>query len=593
NSVRYDIKQLQDKIERLVTYNLQPLMAIADKLGLPWEQGLIDEIWRLLARSQTHSVCTNTDKTNARIFERLKMSYELAESTHAYLLRKLAKSCAITTGRTPLIVSNTLPETSNIIGIYRVFTSLANFSLWFDGTEIAYTLVNQSRDYGGTWRKDESLHDDEKYYYFSEIEVSILLPAFGYKVLEVDDTLSPTVKTEKVTSEAATIQNAFYQLTLQDGKINLIDRQLDKVFNDILSFENDGDAGDNYDHCPPEQDWTLPLSFATAQVSVSQHLHSHILHVKGEWLVPADLNQRAQHKADQSLPFSLELSLQEGSDVIGIKVNIVNKSLNHRLRMLVNAQIASRFSRAGTQFFEIERDTQPVELKDWREKGFVEEPTTTEPLLNYVSLVGEQYYTSIFSHGCKEYQVKGDRYDRLAVTLFRACAYFGLPDLSRRPGRASGLSEKLIETPDSQLLKSLSFDLALHIGAVYQANQIRQRYVNFAKLNAYYHEQILSRTGEFDIHFFHTNPLDFTVPNQFSLGALEGFEGVFSTLIKHSAEGYLLRVYNSDTREIHLGQFSSPHHLAITATTNMLGEKTATGQLSTLSSGLISTYLVV
>lgn len=592
NSVRYDIKQLHDKIERLMTYNLQPMMAIADKLGLPWEQGLIDEIWRLLARSQTHSVCTNTDWTNARIFERLKMSWELAESTHAYLLRKLAMSGDIAEGRTPLIVTNTLPEADKLIGRYRVFTANADFSLWFNNEELPYSLISQSRDYGGTWRKDESLHDEHKYYYLSEVEMAIELPALGYKIIEVDDNLPPALRTMPTRPALATIENTFYRLTLEGGQINLFDHQLSKTFNNVLSFENDGDAGDNYDHCPPDDDWVVPLDFTGAQVSVTQHPHSCEMQVCGEWRVPADLTQRACHNADQVLPFCLVLSLQAGSDVLGIKLEVDNKSLNHRLRLLINTQLASRFSRAGTQFFEIARDTQPAELNNWREKGFVEEPTTTEPLLNTVSLIGEHYYTSLFSHGCKEYQVVGDQYDRLAITLFRACGYFGLPDLSRRPGRASGLSEKLIPTPDSQLQQRLNFELALHLGRTYQANPVRRRYVKFARPTAYYHQQSLSRTGEFNIHFFHTNPLDFKVPRQFSLGTLQGFEGVFSTLIKHAEEGYLLRVYNSEERDIKLGEFVSPENLRMTMSTNMLGEKSTSANMTTLSSGQINTFLI-
>lgn len=592
NSVRYDIKQLQDKIERLMTYNVQPLMVMADKLGLPWEQGLVDEIWRLLARAQTHSVCTNTDRTNARIFERLKMAHELAESTHVYLLRKLALSCDIQAGRSPLILVNSLPEAERVSARYRVFTASADFSLWFGNEQLAYCLVEQTRDYGGIWRKDAALHDEKKYYYLTEIEVAVELPAFGYKVIEVADGVESTARTLANSLAATTMGNEYYQLTVEAGQINLLDRRLGKTFINALSFENDGDAGDNYDHCPPEQDWAIALDFTGAQVSVETHLHSQVMNIRGEWWVPKDLANRALKKAEQPLPFSLALTLKEGSDVIEMNLTLVNKSLNHRLRLLVNSQIASRFSRAGTQFFEVERDTQPAELADWREKGFVEEPTTTEPLLNYVSLVGDRYYTSVFTHGCKEYQVVGADFDRLAITLFRACGYFGLPDLSRRPGRASGLAEKLIETPDSQLQKTLTFDLALHIGESYQANKVRRRYVSFAKQNAYYHEQSLSRTGEFNISYFHTNPLDFKVPNYFSLGALTGSEAVFSSLLKGIEGGYLLRMYNAEARDVAVGEFTSAENMSIAAVTNMLGREATPANIATLSSGQINTYLM-
>lgn len=592
NSVRYDVKQLQDKIERLMTYNLQPLMAMADKIGLPWEQGLVDEIWRLLARAQTHSVCTNTDRTNARIFERLKMAHELAESTHVYLLRKLALSCEVEAGRSPLILVNPLPEADRVIARYRVFTASADFSLWFDGAPVAYSVVAQSRDYGGIWRKDESLHDERKYYYLTEIEVMIDLPAFGYKVLEVMDGGEPLGRSLAMASPDAVIGNEHYRLWVAEGEIHLFDRHLGKEFANVLSFENDGDAGDNYDHCPPEQDWCLGLDLAGAEVTVIELPHSSTLNIQGEWRVPSDLAHRARQEADRALPFCLALTLEESSDVISLQISVDNQSLNHRLRMLVNSQIASRFSRAGTQFFEVERETEPKELADWREKGFVEEPTTTEPLLNHVSLIGEGYYTSVFTQGCKEYQVVGEAFDRLVITLFRACGHFGLPDLSRRPGRASGLAEKLIPTPDSQLQKSLSFELALHLGQHYEGNRVRQRYVKFAAINPYYHEQHLSRTGEFNISYFHTNPLGFKVPNRFSLGELLGSEAVFSTLLKGPDGDYLLRLCNCEDRAIQPGEIHSNEGLKLKGMADLLGQAMPAAEPNTLSAGQLGTYIL-
>lgn len=591
NSVRYDIKQLQDKIERLMTYNLQPLMAMADKLGLPWEQGMVDEIWRLLARAQTHSVCTNTDRTNARIFERLKMAHELAESTHVYLLRKLALSCEVEAGRSPLILVNPLPEADRVIARYRVFTASADFGLWFGDAPVPYGVVAQQRDYGGIWRKDQSLHDEAKYYYLTEIEVMIDLPAFGYQVVEVMDGGEPVGRSLAVASPAAVIENEHYRVWVAEGEIHLFDRRLGKEFTNVLGFENDGDAGDNYDHCPPEQDWCLALDLAGAEVTVTELPHSATLRLEGEWRVPSDLAHRARQEADRALPFSLELTLEEGADVIGLHVAVDNQSQNHRLRLLVNAQIASRFSRAGTQFYEVERETEPKELAIWREQGFVEEPTTTEPLLNHVSLVGERYYASVFAHGCKEYQVVGEAFDRLAITLFRACGYFGLPDLSRRPGRASGLAEKLIPTPDSQLQKSLSFDLALHLGQRYEGNRIRQRYVKFAAIKPYYHEQSLSRTGEFNISYFHTNPLGFKVPNRFSLGELKGSEAVFSTLLK-GPDGYLLRLCNGEDRAVQPGEFCSDTGLGMRGMANLLGQPLAKERSARLSSGQLVTFIL-
>jgi len=45
--------------------------------------------------------------------------------------------------------------------------------------------------------------------------------------------------------------------------------------------------------------------------------------------------------------------------------------------------------------------------------------------------------------------------NRLALTLFRSVGLLGRDDLLWRPGRASGINNKVVETPDAQLLKPM------------------------------------------------------------------------------------------------------------------------------------------
>ncbi|WP_019617203.1 glycoside hydrolase family 38 C-terminal domain-containing protein [Psychromonas ossibalaenae] len=588
NSVRYDIKQLQDKIERLMTYNLQPLMAMLDKLGVPWESGLVDEIWRLLARSQTHSVCTCTDKTNARIFERLKMSYELAESTHAYLLRKIALTVDIEEGRTPLVVTNTLPESRKVVARYRVFTPEEDFSLWLNGKEIVHSVINNEYTYGGTYHKDVSLHDKNKYFYFSEVEVELVLPAMSYQVIEVDPVVSPKCKAAKQSINGTRIENNELALSFDEGILNLTVNSLGKKFNNVVCFQNDGDAGDNYDHCPPEHDWLLDLDLSDTKVEVTKHIHSSEMRLSGTWSVPASLESRENKTCDAKLEYVIKFTLNDQSKLIDISIKIDNTAFNTRMRMIVNSEISSQFSFAGTQYTEIARETNPEELEYWREKGFVEEPTTTEPLLNYVSLKGDDYHTTILSHGCKEYQIAGDEFNQLAITLYRTCGHFGLPDLSRRPGRASGLAEQLIETPDSQLQKTLEFDLAMKFDKEHDINQVRKDYVEFATLNGYYHEQDLSRTGELSISYFHTNPLPFSLPKQYSMLDLGNTGLVFSTLSKGRGNEYLLRVYNPGNETVELGNIQGTEVLG---SSNLLGDGIVSLE-STINPGQILTIVI-
>src|SRR5699024_1058871 len=65
-SSRYDHKYMNDKIERRMIYQLEPLMTMANNLGIPYKKGLIDRIWKLLVRNHAHDSAggCNSDVTN-------------------------------------------------------------------------------------------------------------------------------------------------------------------------------------------------------------------------------------------------------------------------------------------------------------------------------------------------------------------------------------------------------------------------------------------------------------------------------------------------------------------------------------------------
>ena len=114
------------------------------------------------------------------------------------------------------------------------------------------------------------------------------------------------------------------------------------------------------------------------------------------------------------------------------------------MRLVVKTNNISEYSYAGTQFGYVKRVVEDKALANWRENGWLEEPSAINPLLNHVSLIGENNIATVFTRGCKEYEVIGSDKTDIALTLFRSVGHLGLPDLNRRPGRASGLAERII-----------------------------------------------------------------------------------------------------------------------------------------------------
>ena len=71
-SSRYDLKQVYDRLERILTYQVEPLMAYAKFRGIASQIGIVKDLWKTVARGQAHDSAggCNSDKTNDDIFHR-------------------------------------------------------------------------------------------------------------------------------------------------------------------------------------------------------------------------------------------------------------------------------------------------------------------------------------------------------------------------------------------------------------------------------------------------------------------------------------------------------------------------------------------
>ncbi|WP_256739434.1 glycoside hydrolase family 38 C-terminal domain-containing protein [Cronobacter sakazakii] len=108
----------------------------------------------------------------------------------------------------------------------------------------------------------------------------------------------------------------------------------------------------------------------------------------------------------------------------------------------------------------LRRETRSRYVNGWREQGFVEKPVPVYTLENCVALRDDNHLFAAITKGIKEYEVLPDK-DVLALTLFRSVGLLGKDDTPWRPGRASGINNKIVDTPDAQMLQPMTFDYAL------------------------------------------------------------------------------------------------------------------------------------
>ena len=62
--------------------------------------------------------------------------------------------------------------------------------------------------------------------------------------------------------------------------------------------------------------------------------------------IPADLQERAKQQTSIKLPVTLEVVLRKGSNIIDLNVHVDNQGLSHRLCILFDSALTTKFNYA-------------------------------------------------------------------------------------------------------------------------------------------------------------------------------------------------------------------------------------------------------
>ncbi|WP_010051150.1 glycoside hydrolase family 38 C-terminal domain-containing protein [Carnobacterium maltaromaticum] len=541
-SSRYDLKKINDTIENRLIFQLEPLMLMADDLGIPFKRELMDYTWKLILKNHAHDSIggCNTDKTNEMIMARYKEADQLSYSTVDYLVRKIAESIE-GIQENDLVLFNTLPYRRTEPYTLEVSTKKTTIKLFDDQRhEIPFQLISTEKVYAGEVRRSESDYDEAKYYYIHKISFINELPALSYQIVSVEEQDESATQEKPVASEETMIENAAYKITFSNGQFSILAKEQGITYKNCLHVEESGDEGDTYDYSPAYFDSIHHLFFETAEVAIQSGKFLSTMSVTGSWFVPKDLAARKAQKVDTEIEYTLTLSLKNDSKRVDMKLSVNNQALDHRMRLVVKTPVKSQVSYADTLFGIVERNNHDPHIHDWRELGWKEEPTEIYPMIHYANTHDLETSWTVMSKGIKEYQViDSDMY----ITLFRGVGFLGRPELLRRPGDASGNQFRYIPTPDSQLLGSLEMELSLIIATDYNPAEIQREYQMYSVDTPYYQVQTLNRFTN-PIQYFQSNKVDHLTTLKKSIDLSE-FPLVFSAIeLSRDEEWVNIRLYN-------------------------------------------------
>ncbi|MDF9825790.1 mannosylglycerate hydrolase [Breznakia sp. PF5-3] len=554
-SARADIKALQDRCERLLTYELQPVMSMLDALGIPYEHGLIDKAWETLIKCQTHSSATLTDETNNYIERESKNALNLATSSKIYLMKLLSISLeGEFIDSYPLLIFNTLPIKRKMIIETKILTKHKHFKIMNKENSIAFSIKKSSKENCGVLRKNIDNMDESKFYYEHDIVLeSDEFNGISYKTYEVinsDDNMDTFIEEQRY------IQNNRYKIYQNEDGIVIHDKMLDKKIANAIYLEDSGDEGDSFDYSYPDHDLYIRDFLDSAKVSYTSADEMSIMNINGQMKIPSDLHHRKYEECNQSMEYTLQIILKKDSGLIELKGNIHNHGEQHRVRIIIQGTNKNEYSFAGTQYGYIKRETNPKELQIWKSEKWFEEPSPTFPLLNHVSAVDDNFVVSIFTKSSKEYEFVNMNKKDIAITAFRSYGAMGYPDLNRRPGRPSGLDYMIFETPDCQMKKTNTFEIAITYYTDFNANKITNDYIAYACENTCYQRQDFDKSIN-PIAYFPTNSWKYKLPQAYNFLSIDTFDGSFGSIVKtDQSNSYLLRLYNNENYEISGGKLA-------------------------------------
>ncbi|GAA0068600.1 mannosylglycerate hydrolase [Clostridium sardiniense] len=545
-SSRYDHKYLNDKIERRLVYVLEPLMVMAQNIGLDPKVSMLEEIWKKLLMNHAHdSACgCNSDKTNDSILARLIEVDQLSYSACDYIVRKISESIK-DREENDLILFNTLSRTRDEAFTINITSKNKDFKIIDEeGVEIPLQIIESKKEYSGSIKRSAEEHDENLYFYVTKAVIKCKVNPFSIKRLNVIEEKSNYSKEEILEN---VIEDNYYKVEFNNGKIYITNKLTGEVLKDCISIEDSGDDGDTYDYSPPYNDIRLKFDFKDSKCeTINGELYKE-LSISGMFDIPRNLEDRNISRINSSIPYTMKLSLNN-KKIIDCHLEINNNAEDHRMRVIIRTGVTSNKSITDTPMGIIKRDNTPNHIDDWRELNWKEEPSPIYPMLHFVSLNDTKSSATIMTKGIKEYEILDN--SNIALTLFRGVGYLGKPDLIRRPGVASGNEFKYIETPKSQLKGKLKFKFAINFDKELDITKIKNIFENYSISSPYYQIQEINRFTN-TLKYFVSHPLQDDISIIDSLINSDELKGINITSINAiDKKSFIIRFLNSSDKEI-------------------------------------------
>ena len=283
------------------------------------------------------------------------------------------------------------------------------------------------------------------------------MPGHGYRVYFLRPRAArPTPETR---SEALSIENQFFHIEADpaNGSITLRDKITGIVFRGLNRFEDEGDRGDVYNHCPVDQGMVVDEPDRPPVVRLLERGPARqTLDIALRYRVPAGLaaSRRARLARRVTLPIITRVSLVSGLRRVDFETTVNNRASDHRLRVCFPTPVNADSFRTETPFDVVERPLDlPTDTSDWPEQ-----PALTHPQRTFSDVSDGRAGLTLISCGLPEVEARPEPGGvALLLTLLRCVGWLSRDDMPVRPRHAG----PGIPLPGAQCLGAYTLHYAL------------------------------------------------------------------------------------------------------------------------------------
>jgi len=293
------------------------------------------------------------------------------------------------------------------------------------------------------------------------------VPACGYNCYYlVAGEVSPenTFKNNELTMGKNFVENNSYRVDISlKGQINVLDKSIGILYENICFFEDVGDWGDEYDFSGPFENQT-DIKFTSEDLNVLEivpvidGVTQKSIKLLANLNLPASLTED-RYSRDGYLISNLvdvTITLYKRIKRIDFKIKIENVSKDHRIRVVFPTKIKTHSVNCDGHFYVIPRDIELPIAEKWTQK-----PLPTNHQKDFISVSDDRRTFSVMNKGLPEYEaiLNEDGTVSLAITLLRCIEWLERSDFASRRMPAG----PDLHTPEAQCLGNHVFELSLSI----------------------------------------------------------------------------------------------------------------------------------